>query len=197
MTNEFEFPMEMAEIIYEKPFSGEFTEVSFGSDKGNTLWVKFSDRDGIQEWIGKFGCGITQVMRVTKAVEPDIFIIIAGGFAYVLNATTHRLLNYYCDTSIEDIVYDAPTNQFIAADTHLRIIENGHEVWTSRRIALDGVSGMSIQDRILTGNAVTGDEGESELFTFDLDTRELIKASTIFSDYQAVVPAKKWWEFWK
>jgi len=198
MNNEPALSVETAEIIYEKPASGEFTELLFGSDRGNTLWVRFADRDGVQEWVGKFGCGIRTVMRVTKTAAPGVYIIVAGGFAYVLDATTRQLLNHYCDSSAEDIVYDTVTNQFIAADTHLQIIENGREIWRSRRIALDGVYGMSIEGRILAGNAVTGYEGEAEPFAMNLDTREFIKASTIFSDYQIPVPAKKpWWQFWR
>lgn len=30
-----------AEVIFEKPLSGEFEEVLFGSASGNTLWVRF------------------------------------------------------------------------------------------------------------------------------------------------------------
>jgi hypothetical protein len=72
-------PCELAEVIYEKPLSGAFEEVLFGSDRGNTLWVKFSDKNGINEWIGKFGVGGWGAGRIIKVTEPDRFLISAGG----------------------------------------------------------------------------------------------------------------------
>jgi len=173
--------IDTAEIIYEKPYSGEFTEVPFGSDRENTLWVKFSDRDGIEEWIGKFGCGPKQVMRVIPAHPPDTFFINAGGFAYLLDATHRRLLNHYFDPFSDDIVYDPETGHFIAAATDIRIIENGEPIWTSRRIALDGISELKINGRILSGLAIVGYDEETEPFALDLDTREFIKASDLFA----------------
>jgi len=175
--------IDTAEIIYEKPYSGEFTEVSFGSDRENTLWVKFSDRDGIEEWIGKFGCGPKQVMRVAPAHSPDTFFINAGGFAYLLNATHRRLLNHYFDPFIEDIVFDPETGHFIAAATDIRIIQNGEPIWTSHRIALDGISDLKIAGRTLTGLAIVGYDEETESFVLNLKTRKFIKASIRFAGW--------------
>ena len=173
MSKEPSLPMESAEIIYDKPYSGEFPEIPFGSDKGNTLWVKFSDAYGLQEWIGKFGWGTSQVMRVQKMAEPDRFFINAGGFAYLLDATARTLLNHYFEARTEDIVYDAKTGHFIAAQYDLRIISNGEVIWKSPSIALDGISGLAIHDRTLIGTGYDGYEGKVIPFTLDLDTREL------------------------
>ena len=98
---------ELAEIVYEKPLSGAFNEISFGSDRGNTLWVKFSDRDGINEWIGKFGDGGRGVRRVTKIEEPDKFLVCSGGFANLVNATNRLLINQFCNALVVDVVYDS------------------------------------------------------------------------------------------
>lgn len=122
MNSDATVPMENAEIIYEKPPSGALDEVSFGSDRGNTLWVCFSDRDGASEWIGKFGCGVSTAMRVTKAFHPDGFMIVAGGAAYLVDATRRQLLNQHHDAFVGDVAFDPQKNQFIAADVRLRII---------------------------------------------------------------------------
>jgi hypothetical protein len=66
---------ELASIVHGKPLSGSYEEKLFGSDAENTLWVKFSDRDGIFEWIGKFETGRSISARVEKVVEPDRFLI--------------------------------------------------------------------------------------------------------------------------
>ena len=168
-------PCDTAEIVYEKPASGDFTEILFGSDRGNTLWIRFADQDGLHEWIGKFGCGFRAPMRIIKAIEPDKFTIIAGGFAYFVDATQRKLLNHYCDDTYHiDIAYDPLNNRFIVGDVHLKIIENGAEIWRSPRIALDGICGLTLHDRILTGQAMHGYEEESEPFALDLDTREFL-----------------------
>ena len=172
-------PCDTAEIVYEKPASGDFTEISFGSDRGNTLWIRFADRDGLHEWIGKFGCGYSSsLMRVSPAGQPDHFIIVAGGFAYVVDATRRQLLNHCARERIRDITYDPETRHFIAADTHLRIIEDGREIWTSPRLALDRIENLRLQGRILTGQsaAIPGYE-KSKPFALDLNTRELLPTS--------------------
>src|SRR5690242_8551790 len=128
-------PCELASIIHEKPLSGVYEEKLFGSDSGNTLWVKFSDRDEIVEWIGKFGTGGSASARVDKAIEPDKFLVSAGGFGYLVDATRRELLNHHFEPFTQDIAYDAKTNRFIIADyVRLRLIESGKVVFSSKRI---------------------------------------------------------------
>jgi hypothetical protein len=100
-------PCELAEVIYEKPLSGVFDELLFGSDKGNTLWVKFSDKDGINEWIGKFEIRGARSPNVSKYEEPDKFFISEGGFAYFVDATSRKLVSQFYKEDISEIIYDA------------------------------------------------------------------------------------------
>jgi hypothetical protein len=198
MVGESILPVEAAEIVYEKPLPGFFEEVSFGSDKGNTLWVRFHDKDGANEWIGKFGCGCSPTMRVTKVAEPDRFVVLAGGAAYHIDATHRTLLNQHIAAYSEDIAFDAKKNQFIAGDVRLRIVEDGREIWTSRRISIEGIFNMTLANRVLSGIAVVGAEGEEEPFAFNLDTREFLRGPDFSSwDVSANPPKpKSWWKFW-
>jgi hypothetical protein len=174
---------ELAEIVYEKPLSGTFNEISFGSDRGNTLWVKFSDRDGINEWIGKFGDGGRGVRRVTKIEEPDKFLVCSGGFAYLVNATNRLLINQFCNALVVDVVYDSKTKNFIVTDgIRIRIIESGQEIWASKRIALDGIRDLKIEGKIVSGLAEVGFKSEEEIFTLDLETLEM-KCAVDFSSW--------------
>ena len=181
-------PCELASIVHEKPLSGVYEEKLFGSDAGNTLWVRFSDRDGISEWIGKFGTGGSASVRVDKAIEPDKFLISAGGFGYLVDATKRELVNHYFEKFTQDIAYDSKTNRFVVADyVRLRLIEAGNVVFSSKRIALDGIRGLKIEGRIVQGLAVTdyaGDDyrGRESAFTLDLDTLEL-KCPVDFSSW--------------
>lgn len=201
-------PCETASIVHEKPLSGVYDEKVFGSDSGNTLWVKFSDRDKTIEWIGKFGTGGSASARVDKVVEPDKFLISAGGFGYLVDATTRQLLNHHSEPFTQDIAYDAKTNRFIIADyVRLRVIDSGKVVWSSKRIALDGIRNLKIEGRLLNGLAMTEYVGanhvESESsFTLDLDTLEVSCPVDLSSwDNLAVATkptriSKPWWKFW-
>ncbi|MDF9827117.1 hypothetical protein M2447_001206 [Ereboglobus sp. PH5-10] len=201
MSIETKTPIDTAVIVHEKPPSGAFDEILFGHDHGNTLWVLFSDKDGILEWIGKFACGFSSSMRVIKLVEPDRFLIVAGGNAYLIDASRRMLMNQYSGIFGEEIAYDPERNHFIAADVCLRIIENGQEIWTSKRIALDAIYNMKIEGRILSGMAVVdynGDENNEEQFAFNLDSREFIYGPdlSVWDTPSAQAKPKPWWKFW-
>jgi hypothetical protein len=168
-------PCELAEIIHEKPLSGGFAEVLFGSDKGNTLWVKFSDKDGANEWVGKFGVGGSGVGRVAKIAEPDIFLVSAGGCAYLVDASKRELVNQYCDTAAQDVVCDNQRKLLIVARwTQLRWVEFGGKILFSRDIAWDGIRDLEIDGRVLSGLACLNYGGKEERFRFDLDKLEIL-----------------------
>ncbi len=189
-------PIEQATIVYEKPASGEFKEIHFGQGRGNTLWVKFSDNLGIEEWIGTFSCGDTQTMRVTKTVSPDRFMIVAGGYAYLVDATRRELLNQYLEPFVSDITYDPINNHFIAADVRIRIIEDSKQIWSSHRIAIDDIYDMKVEGRILTGTSSISFDELTEDFSFDLDTREFLSGPDFSSWDTPETEKKPWWKFW-
>lgn len=199
MVGESILPGEAAEIVYEKPATDSLEEVSFGSERENTLRVHFHDRDGANGWIGKFGCGFSPTMRVTKVAAPDRFLVLAGGAAYLIDGTHRTLLNQHFAAYAEDIAFDPKKNQFIAGDVRLRIVENGREIWTSRRISIEGIFNMKVTGRVLSGIAVVSAEGEEEPFAFDLDFREFLHGPDFSSwDISSTPPKpKSWWKFWK
>lgn len=186
---------ELAEIVYEKPLSGAFNEISFGSDRGNTLWVKFSDRDGINEWIGKFGVGGGGAGRVIKFNEPDKFIVSAGSFAYLVDATNRELISEYHNDNALEIIYDDKRKSFIIADyTDLHWVEFGGKVLFSRRISVDGIRDLKIEGSILTGLAFSNYGGAEKRFTFDLEKLKILGWQKVAS--KLALNKKPWWKFW-
>jgi hypothetical protein len=194
MIKENEEVCELAEQVFEKPLSGAFEEILFGSDAGNTLWVKFSDKNGINEWIGKFGVGGSGAGRVIKVAEPDRFLVSAGGFAYLVDATNRKLVNQYCDHNTRDIIYDHKRKLLIVADyTELHWIEFENKILFSRKIAVDGIRDLKIEGNVLTGLAILDYGGKEKRFRFDLDTLKILgweKVSSKTSDNK-----KSWWKF--
>lgn len=201
-------PITVAEVVHERPAAGEYDELLFGSDRGNTLWVKFSDHYGITEWIGKFGCGTSAAMRVTKVAEPDRFLVTAGGFAYLVDATHRTLLNHFEDQFAQDVAFEPTRNAFVVADyVRVYLVEKGEVVWRSPRIALDGIRDLKIDGQLVRGLAVTGYEGEEEEFSVNLASHE-VRCPTDYSSWDkpsdSVIAnpsvdtpkAKPWWRFW-
>jgi hypothetical protein len=187
-------PCELAEQVFEKPLSGAFEEVLFGSDRGNILWVKFSDKDGINEWIGKFEVGGSGAGYVTKYEEPDKFVVSAGGFAYLVDATNRRLMSQYHNDNALEIIFDCKRKSLIVADnTDLHWIEFGGKTSFSRQISVDGICGLKIEGEILSGLAYRNYDNEQR-FWFDLDTLKILRWEEIISK----TPAEKkiWWKFW-
>ena len=185
----------MAEVIYEKPMSGAFEEASFGSDKGNTLWVKFSDKDGINEWIGKFGDEGQGARRVIKAGEPDRFVILAGRFAYLIDATSRKLAGQYREKNACDITYDCQKNLLITADyTCLHWVNFEGKIFATKKISVDGIHDLKIDDRVLSGLAYRNYDGGKQKFRFDLDKLEILGWEQIPSKDSS--NKKSWWKFW-
>ena len=172
-------PCELAEIVYEKPLAGVFEEKSFGSDLGNTLWVKFSDAHGINEWIGKFGTGVYGSNYIEKVGEPDQFFVSAGGFGYLIDATQRKVLDHHFDEFSNGIAYDPKSKRYIVAGhTHLRLIQSGQTLWESMKFATDGIRNFKVEGRIIKGFATIDYEGKETEFAFDMDalTIQLLKA---------------------
>src|ERR1017187_799816 len=188
-------PCELAEIVFEKPLAGAYEEISFGSDKGNTLWIKFSDKNGINEWIGKFGVGSHGPERVFKIAEPDRFFISAAGFAYLVDATERKLVNQYSNRNAHELIYDQKRQSMIVADyTQLHWIEFGNKLLFSRKIAVDGIRDLRIEGNVLSGLASSNYGDEEKRFRFDLDSLKILGWEKVSS---GIFRSKKpWWKFW-
>ena len=185
---------ELAEIIYEKPLSGVFEEVLFGSDLGNTLWIKFSDKNGINEWIGKFGVGGSGAGWVAKFEEPDKFVVSAGGFAYLVDATNQKLISNFKDNNIHESIFDDKRKLIIGADyTELYWIDLNGRVLFSRKISVDGIYCLKIEGNVLSGEAYRNYE-KLQNFWFDLDKLEIINWEETTS--ASSQKKKPWWKFW-
>jgi hypothetical protein len=188
-------PCELAEVVYEKPLSGVFEEVLFGSDRGNTLWVKFSDKDGAGEWIGKFGVGGGGAGHLIKFAEPDQFIVWAGSFAYLIDATHRKLVSQYYNDNALEIIYDKKRKTFIVADyTSLNWVEFGGKIRFSRNISVDGIRDLKIENNILSGLGFPNYDGEEKRFTFDLEALEVLGWERVVSKNYG--NKKSWWKFW-
>ena len=185
-----------AKIVYEKPLSGVFDEVLFGSAVGNTLWVCFSDSLGVEEWIGKFDCGGYSGNKVTKIAEPDKFFVCAGGWFYFINATTRKLIEEPCrGEHVHDAVFDPASGGVLTADwSSISLVKSGVTVW-SVRIAADGIRNLKIEGNVLRGLGEFDYDGSEREFVLDLESKKhKVGARAVSKLSQGT--AKPWWKFW-
>jgi hypothetical protein len=170
-------PCVAPELVFEKPLSGEFPEVLFGSALGNTLWVRFSDTLQMEEWIGKFDCGNFGGNKVTKIAEPDKFFICAGGWFYFVNATAQKLTEEpYRNEHVHDAVFDPASGGVLTADwSSISLIKSGAIEW-SVRIAADGIRNLKLERNSLRGLGEFDHDGSEREFTLDLETKNTMSA---------------------
>lgn len=196
MTHKSKEPCERAEVVFEKPLSGEYEELLFGSALGNTLWVLFSDQHGIGQWIGKFDCGAYSGNKVTKYAEPDRFFVCAGGWFYFVDATNRKLLEEpHRDDCIHDAIFDPISGGVLVADwSTISLIKSKSKVW-SVAVGTDGIRNLKLEGDILHGIGEFDYNGSEQEFTLKVSTRELKVGRRIVAGVP-VQESKPWWKIW-
>lgn len=186
----------LAELVFEKPLSGDFPEVLFGSALGNTLWVRFSDALQIDPWIGKFDCGNFGGNKVTKIAEPDKFFVCAGGWFYFVNATARKLIEDPCrNEHVHDAVFDPTSRGVLTADwSSISLIKSGVIEW-SVRIPTDGIRNLKLEGNMLRGLGEFDYDRTEREFTLDLETKKYNVGARLVSDSSQEI-ARPWWKFW-
>jgi hypothetical protein len=182
MINSQQTYCERAEIVFEKPLSGQFEEILFGSASGNTLWIRFFDPLELVEWIGKFDCGGFGGNKVTKTAEPDKFFVCAGGWVYFVDGTKRKLLGEPLrEDCILDAIYDPVSGGVLAADwSTVSLIKAGTEMW-SVGMGTDGIRNLALQGKVLKGLGEFDYDGSEREFSLDLETKKLKVGRKVFA----------------
>ncbi|MDJ0830189.1 MAG: hypothetical protein QNI92_10080 [Desulfobacterales bacterium] len=139
-----------AEILTRPPLSGDYEE-HYYAESGNTLWVKFLDEEYI-EWCGVFSLGWKSHSSVVKIPNEPVFLVIAGGQGYFVNANTRELISETKWDDIESIIYNEEADVFVITDgLRLGTLKENDLTWVSDRISLDGISLISSNGPIVKG----------------------------------------------
>lgn len=145
-----------SEILNTIPKSGSFDEVKFDA-AGDCLWVYFQDSKYL-EWVGVFGYGWSGGKCVAHNSDGVSFVI-AKGQGYILDINERNLLHKTeCDYLKQCIAND--NNEIFIATTNLEVYvynKNGF-LFSTERIASDGIEITSCKNNILTGKVYGFDE---------------------------------------
>jgi hypothetical protein len=199
-----------ANLMTEKPISGRYLELPFTCSSKTNAWVLFSG-EGFAPWIGIFGDGsVSFFSGIARFNGTEIFLIIAGGQGYIVDAREKRLLrqtswsySYSCCTVPDcSFVLVADTQEVWACSidndvfARARVKEtwfksfdkHGNRIPPSPKefyeIALDGIILECVTNISASGKAWWGEDWHS--FKIDLkDMSALVEDKIISAQYHA------------
>ena len=119
--------------------SGDYEEVKFEAS-GNCNWVLFQPGDS-EDWVGVFGRGELGRDAVAISQTGRTICVLAGGSAYLVDASERRLLHKSAHEQLQSVVSVPGQELFIAADfIRLYAYDRSGVKWPSARVSLDGIN---------------------------------------------------------
>lgn len=140
-----------ATILSVAPPSGEYEEIALTKD-GSGVWVKFEDEDGA-EFCVVFGGGTNDATKV-EMLGARAFIL-AHGKGYVFDAEAKQLILETGAKHYKDCISNRETGQFIACTVTEIDVFADRLLWSSPRVALDGIALLAAENSIISGEVYT------------------------------------------
>ena len=170
-------------ILTSPPLSGNMPEQAFDA-VGACTWVEF-DLDE-SRWAAAFGDG--KVLTKRRMVVPfgvgSAAFVIAGGKGYVVDVKSHKLL-YRTKVDYWATAIPVPGRDFIVAAefTTIEVLGSERPLWTSDRIAVDGIILDSSTPDELVGKAWWEDGWYG--FTLRYEGRTFQRGPRLATDWKA------------
>lgn len=138
------------------PLSGEFDEVRFGTS-GDFTWVLFGE-DTANPWVGAFQDGEFGKTAAFSTSRQDEYFVVACGRGYFVSAE-RKVLSSFDEYDLRDALPLLSDGRVIANDsTDLFVLGAGGLVWTSGRVAWDGIELLSVSRDQVSGRLEPHDE---------------------------------------
>jgi len=170
-----------AEILKNRPLSGEFEEVNFGKSN-HSLWVKFTDDEFI-EWLGKFDIGWKNGFGIfeEKTNEP---VILAGGILYKVDVKRRKLIFSTEENDIQGAIFYEKKDKIIANnDFKISIYSiDGKLEFSTERVSVGGIIFDKIENEIVFGRLNDLPEQWNQ-FTFDVEKRKFNAKWWVLKDH--------------
>ena len=140
-----------ARLLSHVPISGTIQERRYQAN-GFCTWVEFTPEDDLP-WVGVFGHhGLSSQSDVAEFNDVPYALIIAHGVGWIVNIADGTLLFKTEQVSLETAIPMCDSPFVIAADcTTLYVYSINSCVWSSGRIALDGVRLDSASPGVIHG----------------------------------------------
>jgi hypothetical protein len=135
------------ELLRFIPLSGDFRERTYDAI-GTCTWVLFSP-PADEQWVGVFGNGgVVHHSDAALSTAGGLAFVVAGGQGYAVKFPSGDLLFKTECCWLTGVLALPGTPYVLACDfTGLHSFNAAGEVWTSGRVALDGIRLLSANDR--------------------------------------------------
>jgi hypothetical protein len=136
--------------------------------------VRFYKPDGT-EWVANFKPGWSKLNRVFDFPQHNRTIVVAGGLGYLMKTDSEKPLETF-GLAIEDII-EIENRSLVFEDSISIIIIDGEagEMWTSKRISIDGFKDLKLIGDVLYGLSYdpTNSQDPWTKFSLNLKTKEI------------------------
>jgi len=136
-----------AELVKERPISGEYEELVFDAS-GDSTCVKFEDSEYI-EYLGIFGIGIGN--NTIVAQNNDRAFIISKGQGYVFDINERKVIHKSEEDNLLEVVSPNYNQYFVAYDSFSLFVFKDNLVFENKRITSDGIKIISMENAIIKG----------------------------------------------
>ena len=165
-----------AQILGYPPISGEYPEVQFDVF-GDSLWVKFID-DDLSEWCGIFGSEQPGKNIVLTNNGSGRAFVVARSLCYWVNVQARSCLGRTKLFSVQSAIWPEDLSFAVVGNwTNMYFVDASGIIWTSKRIALDGIMLDQYSKGIVSGRLDIG--GEERHFTLDILAKEISGAPAL------------------
>ena len=124
-------------------------------------------------WVGNFARGISDSkLDAVYELSSPIFLIIAGGTAYIVNTEKKEILNEF-GYGYENHVRTEEGGLVLADFTRITMINLDGTFWNSERISFDGIKDLKIQGDVVAGLSYYPPDKKWIPFSYNLKTKEL------------------------
>lgn len=155
------------------PVPVQFSYLKGGRHKEG-LVVDFYSEGDKSVWIGNFQPGLTNYSDVTDHPKSDYCVVIAGGQGYVVNRNSAKLVECLGGTIISFLQLPEYGLTLLIENDNLIALDAEKIIWTHYFNNVDGIQGVRLVSRVLTGevNIIPGDIVDS--FMIDPLTGKII-----------------------
>jgi hypothetical protein len=164
-----------ATILDDMPPSGDYPERSYEPTL-ECVWVLF-EPGSTDAWVGAFGPGSFGCRQVLRCGETQVFLVLAGGAPYLVNAEDGELVLSQTGADIMTALQVPDRDLIIAADyLSMFAFSSRGLAWESSVVAIEGVDLLEVTSNELRGRLHT--EGGTRGFYLRCEDWQLREGGT-------------------
>jgi hypothetical protein len=124
----------------------------------------------LQSWVGNFQRGDGSLDKVIQHPDDRHVIVVAGGQGYIIDALS-RELTCLLESGVSSMLIISDQRQVVVSDDiRLQLVGSQGLIWSTRRIAWDGIQELRLDGDFIRGQAWNVIDDCWDDFAVDLET---------------------------